>query len=164
MTAAELRTHLRYSTWASRRVLDAVLKLDPEQQTRDLGCSHKGLLDTLRHIHFGDSIWLTRIQGEQYRPPSDAIEIDWPRVHAAWERWSDSLNDAGVNRLVGYKDMKGNPYETPVWQICLHVVNHATLHRGQVMAMLRQLGVPPPPTDLIFYYRESSRENSREQK
>jgi uncharacterized damage-inducible protein DinB len=50
--------------------------------------------------------------------------------------------------------MKGNPYETPLWQIVMHVVNHATLHRGQVMAMFRQLGVGPPPTDLIFYYRE----------
>jgi uncharacterized damage-inducible protein DinB len=154
MTAAELRTHLRYSTWASRRLLDAVLKLDPEQQTRDLGSSHKGLLDTLSHIQFGDRIWLTRIQGEPYQPPSDPIHIDWPRTHTAWEQWSDSLADADVTRMVAYRDMKGNPYETPVWQICLHVVNHATLHRGQVMAMLRQLGVPPPPTDLIFYYRE----------
>ena len=48
---------------------------------------------------------------------------------------------------------KGDPFETPLWQIVLHVVNHATLHRGQVMAMLRQLGIPPPPTDLISYYR-----------
>jgi len=34
------------------------------------------------------------------------------------------------------------------------VVNHATLHRGQAMSLLRQLGVAPPPTDLMFYYRE----------
>ncbi|MEP7352919.1 MAG: DinB family protein [Acidobacteriota bacterium] len=33
----------------------------------------------------------------------------------------------------------------------LHVVNHATLHRGQVMGMIRQLGIAPPVTDLIFY-------------
>jgi uncharacterized damage-inducible protein DinB len=154
MTAAELRNHVRYSTWASRRLLDAVLTLPSEQQTRDLGSSHKGVLDTLAHIHFGDRIWLTRIHGEQYQPPSDPIDVDWPRVQNAWEQWSDALSDDDVMRMVAYKDLKGNPYVTPVWQICLHVVNHATLHRGQVMAMLRQLGVPPPPTDLIFYYRE----------
>jgi uncharacterized damage-inducible protein DinB len=50
--------------------------------------------------------------------------------------------------------MDGKPFETPVWQIVLHVVNHATLHRGQAMALLRQLGMKPPPTDLIFFYRE----------
>jgi uncharacterized damage-inducible protein DinB len=36
-----------------------------------------------------------------------------------------------------------------------HVVNHATLHRGQVVGMIRQLGVAPPPTDLLFYLMET---------
>jgi uncharacterized damage-inducible protein DinB len=31
-----------------------------------------------------------------------------------------------------------------------HVVNHATLHRGQVVGMIRQLGIVPPSTDLLF--------------
>jgi uncharacterized damage-inducible protein DinB len=36
----------------------------------------------------------------------------------------------------------------------MHVVNHATLHRGQVMGMLRQMGIDPPHTDLMNFYRE----------
>jgi uncharacterized damage-inducible protein DinB len=36
-----------------------------------------------------------------------------------------------------------------------HVVNHATLHRGQVVGMIRQLGVAPPSTDLLFYLMET---------
>jgi uncharacterized damage-inducible protein DinB len=43
---------------------------------------------------------------------------------------------------------------TPACQIVLHVVNHATLHRGQVMGMLRQMGTAPPNNDLMNYYRE----------
>jgi uncharacterized damage-inducible protein DinB len=35
----------------------------------------------------------------------------------------------------------------------LHVVNHGTLHRGQVAGMLRQLNIAPPNTDMIGYYR-----------
>jgi len=34
-----------------------------------------------------------------------------------------------------------------------HVVNHATMHRGQVVGMVRQLGIEPPATDLIFFLR-----------
>ena len=34
-----------------------------------------------------------------------------------------------------------------------HVVNHATLHRGQIVGMIRQLGIEPPSTDLLFYLR-----------
>ncbi len=86
--------------------------------------------------------------------PHESMDQEWPELQRRWEEWAASLTDADLARVVPYKAMNGTPYETPVWQIVLHVVNHATLHRGQVMAMLRQLGVAPPPTDLIFYYRE----------
>jgi hypothetical protein len=32
----------------------------------------------------------------------------------------------------------------------MHVVTHGTLHRDQVVGMLRQLGVKPPATDIVF--------------
>ncbi len=31
-----------------------------------------------------------------------------------------------------YRDLKGNSHETLIWQIALHMVNHATYHRGQI--------------------------------
>jgi uncharacterized damage-inducible protein DinB len=161
MTADELRTHIRYSGWASRRLLEAALELDQEQLYRDMGASHKSLVDTLAHIHFADRIWFSRVvdPAVQTSAPADllphqSLEREWPAMQRRWEEWADSLTDADLPRVVHYKAMNGDPYETPVWQIVLHVVNHATLHRGQAMALLRQLGVAPPPTDLIFYYRE----------
>jgi uncharacterized damage-inducible protein DinB len=36
-----------------------------------------------------------------------------------------------------------------------HAINHATLHRGKVVGMIRQLGVAPPQTDLLFYLMET---------
>ena len=69
----------------------------------------------------------------------------------AWE-W-DGEKDADWDRDVAYRDLKGNPYETPVWRIIAHLVNHDSYHRGQVVTMLRQLGHAPPGTDLILYYR-----------
>jgi uncharacterized damage-inducible protein DinB len=71
-----------------------------------------------------------------------------------WEAWADGLADRDLERVIDYKMMNGTPGSTPLWQIVLHVVNHATLHRGQAMGMLRQMGVAPPHTDLIYYYRE----------
>jgi uncharacterized damage-inducible protein DinB len=58
--------------------------------------------------------------------------------------------------IVAYKDMKGNPYSQPLWQLVLHVVNHGTHHRGQVSGFLRVMGHTPPPLDLVFYYREQA--------
>ncbi len=56
-----------------------------------------------------------------------------------------------MERMVAYKYMDGTPGSTPLAQVVLHLVNHATLHRGQVVGMLRQLGVKPPGTDFISY-------------
>jgi uncharacterized damage-inducible protein DinB len=154
MTADDARTHLRYSGWASGKLLDAALRLEPEQLHREMSVSHKSVFDTLEHIHMADRVWLFRVLGAAPESPNDPLEVAWPRTQASWGEWADTLTDADMTRVISYKSLKGDPFQSAVWQIVLHVVNHATLHRGQVMAMFRQLGVPPPPTDLIVYYRE----------
>jgi uncharacterized damage-inducible protein DinB len=154
MTAQEVRTHLRYSRWASTRLLEAALALPAEQRERDLGVSHKGLIETLNHVHMADRAWLFRVLGKPPQMPAESIEVEWPRIQQAWEDWAASITDADLARVIDYKDMRGNPHRSALFEIVLHVVNHATLHRGQAMAMMRQLGVAPPPTDLIFYFRE----------
>jgi len=35
-----------------------------------------------------------------------------------------------------------------------HAVDHSTYHRGQIVTLLRQVGVTPPNTGLIVFYRE----------
>jgi uncharacterized damage-inducible protein DinB len=56
--------------------------------------------------------------------------------------------------VITYRAMNGSPYANPLGELLRHVVNHGTYHRGQVATLLRQLGVKPPQTDLILYYRE----------
>ena len=75
---------------------------------------------------------------------------------SAKQEWASGLSEDSIGSKISYKDLKGNPYETPLWQIVLHVVNHGTHHRGQVSGFLRALGHTPPPVDLIAYYREIS--------
>lgn len=154
MTAEEIRLHILYSGWASRKLLDAALALPEELQHRDFGVSHKSLFGTLEHIFFADRIWFARTVDPRVLESEEPLAVAWPRLQQRWEDWAAGLTAQDIVRVVDYKDLKGNQHYTPVWQIALHLVNHATLHRGQAMGLLRQLGVAPPPTDLIFYYRE----------
>jgi uncharacterized damage-inducible protein DinB len=161
MTAAEARTHIRYSGWASRRLLDAAEALTEEQRIRPMGVSHESIQGTLGHIHFADRVWYKRtVEPEMSMPPMtelsslEAITLDWPHLQTKWEVWADALADQDLERVVNYKMLNGSPGESPASHVVLHLVNHATLHRGQVVGMLRQLGVKPPVTDLIFYLRE----------
>ena len=56
MTAQEARTHIRYSGWASRKVLEAALALSPEDRAKPMNVSHESVAKTLTHIYFGDAI------------------------------------------------------------------------------------------------------------
>jgi uncharacterized damage-inducible protein DinB len=58
---------------------------------------------------------------------------------------------------VGFKRINGEAYTLPLVQQMQHVVNHSTLHRGQVVGMIRQLGVTPPATALLFYLMAQSK-------
>ena len=38
-------------------------------------------------------------------------------------------------------------------QMFLHTVDHSSYHRGQIVTMLRQLGVKPPSAGMMGFYR-----------
>jgi uncharacterized damage-inducible protein DinB len=41
-----------------------------------------------------------------------------------------------------------------VWQVLLHVVNHGTDHRAQILRLLNELGLKTASQDYIFYVYE----------
>jgi len=163
MTAQEVRTHIGYSGWASRKVLEAALALPPEDRAKAMSVSHESIANTLAHIYFGDAIWFSRIADPSYPvPPHDALPSldfvieEWPRLQAKWEAWASGVTDSDLARQVAFKSRFIGNAGLPAWQIVVHVVNHATLHRGQIVGMLRQLGMKPPATDILFYYYEQA--------
>lgn len=162
--AATLKQHLAYSAWASRKLVEAAAQLSDADRTRDFGTADKSVLGTLVHIFAADRVWLGRAQGHVparfLDPERDmnmaALQNDWPKILDGWQALLDGNAGAGTGAVISYKDLKGNPYSTPLWQIVLHLVNHASHHRGQVSGFLRAMGHTPPPIDLIFYYRSLS--------
>jgi len=155
-----LRTHVRYTNWATNRIVTAAAALTPEELTRDFGSADKSVLGTLAHVYAADRVWLGRIEGAppmRFIDPDVDVKLtvlqhDWPALLTRWQSWVDSLQDAAS--AAAYTDLQGNPHTTPLWQIVLHVVNHATHHRGQAAAMIRAMGHSPPQLDLIRFYRE----------
>jgi uncharacterized damage-inducible protein DinB len=163
ITASDLRAHMRYSTWASKRLVDAAAQLTEAELTRDFQTGDKNIVNSLAHIYAADRVWLGRVQGT---PPAKFIDdsdrnLDvllnaWPSLLEQWDDLLAAETDATVTRNIEYKNLKGDPNQTPLWHIVLHVVNHGTHHRGQVSGFLRALGHTPPPIDLIVHYREQA--------
>jgi|SRR5579872_1240339 len=152
---------VRYSAWATRRVLEAVAVLTSDELHRNLGNSYGGIHGTLAHIFQADSIWFDRLHGvptgplSAYPAPPDlaVFSQDWLALHDRWIAWAERLDAAAWDRPVPHRNTRGESDTQPAWRIALHVVNHASYHRGQITTMLRQLGKQPIGTDLMAYYR-----------
>lgn len=153
-----LALQLAYSRWASERSLEAARALNEEELARDLGNSHGSVLGTLLHVYQADRIWLSRLTGAPRFTLSntgeswtlDTLAEAWAGTAAGFREWLSRAGD--LQAILQYRNTAGQENELPVWQVILHVVNHATYHRGQITTMLRQLGYAPVPTDLHVFY------------
>ena len=173
MTIAEIRHLFSYTDWSNNRVLAAAEKLPTEDLLRDVHISHKSILGTLLHVAGADWMWLERWHGNSPVGPDvwagwtpdearslQQVREKWlPIIHRRNE-YLEKISDADLSRELGYTRFTGEAYSLPLVQQMQHVVNHATLHRGQVVGMIRQLGIAPPTTDLLFYLMETHKPSS----
>jgi uncharacterized damage-inducible protein DinB len=166
MNLADIKQLFDYTEWANDRAMDAAAKLADENLRRDVGISHRSIFGTLLHMAGADWIWLERWNGRS--PAKDVAWSSWTTESCANlamlnERWRDvidrraqfvsTLDEELLSTELSFKLLSGDPSSMRLADQMQHVANHATLHRGQIVGMIRQLGVEPPSTDLLFYLR-----------
>lgn len=163
MTPDEARLLLDYHLWARERALAAVAALTPEQFLRDVNNSFASVRDTIAHLYGADEVWLQRWRGgtPSGLPPAQqfadlaALRAAWARLDPDLRAFVHGLDAAALARPLTYRAFNGQEATLTFEQMLSHVVNHGSYHRGQLTTMLRQLGVPPPPsTDLVAFHRE----------
>jgi uncharacterized damage-inducible protein DinB len=160
--AAEIQDLYAFNRWANARMRAAVAPLTSEEFTRDLKNSFPSVRDTLVHVMGAEWVWLTRWMGNsptampaEWRDYTlDQINTEWAALEAAQKAFVDNLTDAELDRMVAYRNFAGQSHTNELWQLLRHMVNHSTYHRGQITTMLRQLGHPATPTDMVAYFRE----------
>lgn len=160
MDKSQLLELYRYDEWANIKLLNAVSQLENEEFIRDLSNSYKSIRDTMVHIIGAEELWLSRWLGEQGRTLLNSD--DFPTYNSLVERWRDytneinsylaTLTEEDLTQEIKYANLAGVSYSLELWKQMLHVTNHSSYHRGQVVTMLRQLGKQPPSLDLIYYY------------
>jgi len=158
----ELLTLFAYNRWANLRLLDVAAPLTDAELRRDLGGSVPNVAAILVHLLGAEWVWLRRWQGEAPTSVPDvahltsvaAVRDRWDALWEEQQAYLAGLDEAALSRDVAFRTFDGTPYRQPLRELIRHVVNHATYHRGQLAAMLRQLGRTPPSTDLVRFYRE----------
>ena len=162
MEPEPLKDIFNFHYWARDRLLAGVTQLTVAQYTQPMAGGWGSVHDTLVHMVEAEEVWLARIGG--HSPTGLVGAADTPTFEVMQERWEASaaamtayLRDsdtAELDRKVHYTNTQGQPFSTPVWQILLHVLNHATEHRAQVSTMLAALAISHPGMDMITFWRD----------
>jgi uncharacterized damage-inducible protein DinB len=150
-----------YTEYANGLALDAAEKLTEEQLQYDFKSSHGSIHGTLVHIAGAEWRWLQRWKGTSH--PSiwtaddfadgAALRSRWREVEAERREFLKTLTEERLHQDLSY-NLKGESLTSTLAEQMQHLVNHSTLHRGQVVGMIRQLGVQPPAVDFIYYIIE----------
>lgn len=160
-----LLNYVNYNLWANTRLCRVIESLEPELWNRELISSFKTIRLTLLHVWDAEQIWYLRLNGKSVNTwPSAGFngtnEELIKQLLSHSELFIEYTDNSGEDLLKSrciFNDMKGNSHSITVYDILQHCVNHSTFHRGQLVTMLRGLGMEKlTPTDYIAFVRENN--------
>lgn len=154
------RDLLAYTLWADRVVLRAAAEIDPDDLVREAGASFGTVLGTLAHALGAQRLWFSRFVGDpltwlpgvQDYPDLERLEEGFEEFWAEAKSFLAALTDDQLATDLVWTSLSGETRTLSLWQCILHLVNHSTYHRGQVVTLFRQLGYEPPSTDLVHFF------------
>ncbi len=159
-----LLTDVRLSAWANRNLLDCCAALTAEELKRDVRISHTSILSTLSHIYDAERVWLDCLsttpdlgswrlpQGPGPEYSLESLVRDWPQLWRGFDRWLGESPERSMEVDLLLYLPGGVERHLPRWKILRHVLEHSTMHRGQVIGMIRMLGHQPPANSPMDYY------------
>jgi uncharacterized damage-inducible protein DinB len=147
-----------YHVASNRRLWQHLAEhLTDEQFTQPLSFSHGSIRNQVVHQAVTDRYWLHDIQSkpvtgldpEDY-PTRESFAAAWEGIQAALLEYVTSLDAAALEETPdGLMETRG--------EAIVHVVNHGTDHRAQILSMLHGLGAPTFEQDFPDYLRSRRR-------
>ena len=150
-----------HHVWATIRVFDACLALEPAQLDTTVPGTYGSIIDTLRHLVGGDCGYLLALTGGR-TPEIDEEHMDLAALRAQMEangpEWAalvagDIDPDADVVR---HRD-DGTDSHAPIGIRLAQALHHGTDHRSQICTALTSLGVTPPEIDVWDFADQDGR-------
>jgi uncharacterized damage-inducible protein DinB len=159
-----LLEYAQYNVWANNLIIEALLKLDNGVVDKEITSSFPSLRATVCHTWSAEYIWFQRLQlATQPLWIESSFKGTFEEACQGWQMVSEALSQFTVNQsgnnsftdMLLFEDRSKVSHQMPVYQVLLHVFNHTTYHRGQLVTMLRQVGVAKMPgMDFILFARK----------
>jgi uncharacterized damage-inducible protein DinB len=161
MNANAFRHFYDYHFAENRKIWDTVItSLSHEQFTQPVGYSHGSVRDQIVHLISVDDTWFSALQGLEIPEPLHPANFDDLKIiRAHWDIVEKNMR----NYLAKLRDdmlsekpfADGEDKDLILWQVLLHIGNHGTDHRAQLIRILSDLGIKTASQDYIFYVYEN---------
>ena len=157
MDANAFRHFYDYHFTENRNLWDAYIpSLTIEQFTQDFGYSHGSVRNQIVHLISVDDTWFSGLRGAEIPEPLNPADFNdrkiirtyWNQVEQEMHDYLSTLRD---DMLFEKPFKEGEDKDLILWQVLLHVVNHGTDHRAQVLRLLTDMGIRTVSQDYIFY-------------
>ena len=157
MNANAFRHFYDYHFTENRKILDTCISsLSQEQFTQNVNYSAGSVRNQIVHLMSVDDTWFSGLRGVEIPESLDPANFDdrnnirahWNNVEQNMRAYLAQLRD---DMLFEKPFADGEDKDLILWQVLLHVVNHGTDHRAQLLRLLKDFGVKTTSQDYIFY-------------
>ena len=160
-----LQQYSAYNLWANKIISEKISPLPADIIERETVSSFGSIYKTVVHLMDVESIWWQRLKLQEH--------VEWPgknfegnfenllkellTLSNQWNEWVLGANELQITHVFGYQNSKKEFFKQPVYEMLLHLFNHQTFHRGQLVTMMRQNGIEKiPATDFIVFSRRKN--------
>lgn len=159
-----LQQYSAYNLWANTILSGRLAQLPGDILHKDMGSSFGSIYKTVVHLMEVESLWWQRLKLQEHvqmpeKDPEENFEelsIKLLVLSKQWNGWVKEANEKNIEHVFGYYNSKKEFFKQPVYEVLLHLFNHQTYHRGQIVTMMRQNGVDKiPATDFIVFSRKA---------
>jgi len=164
MNSDTIKTIFDYHYGMFDRVWACAEGLSAAQFVADNGYSLGSVRNHLVHCMNVDDRWLARLQettlpdvlDEAAFPDQASIRPEWEAVRERVLAYVTGLSQAELEASVSVaiSGRYSEPQRCRRRDVLLHMVNHGTDHRAQILARLHELGAPTLEQDLMLYLWE----------
>jgi uncharacterized damage-inducible protein DinB len=166
----DIRLLTRYCAWANSLLYLALGELSEDELTKPRQIIFGNLIRTLNHVYTIDLVFQAHLQGREhgFKTRTPDVRIAFSELRAAqatldgwYIRYAEELSDRLGEEFVDFTFIGGGDGSMSRGDILLHVVNHTTYHRGHIAALMYQIPVQPPTTDLPVFLRDAALQSER---
>ncbi|MFN8344551.1 MAG: DinB family protein [Spirosomataceae bacterium] len=150
----------QYNVWANELMKSWLNELNETQWTQSLVGSFDSIAATVLHLAGAEKVWYERLnhKAEEFLSVSfngtkDDLLAIWTQATDHLQTYVSTVPESELETYFPYKNLKGEDLTLKRHQAIVHVFNHSTYHRGQLVNYLRQVGFTQvSSTDMSTFY------------